>query len=277
MLEMAGLAPVPFAGLILSDYGCDVIRVDRCSPHNMDTLNRGKRSIALDLKRREGSSLLLRLIQASDVIIEPYRPGVMERMGLGPDLCLEQNPRLVYARLTGFGQNGPLSKKAGHDINYLAVSGLLSCLGPSSHAPSPPINLLCDFVGGSLFCVLGILSALIARQGTGRGQVVDASMVDGAAYLSTFLLTTQSLGLWSGGRGNNLLDGAAPFYSVYHTRDDRYLAVGALETQFYAQLLEGLGLCQTDLPAQMDRDSWPSLRETFQKVSSVVMLVHCVM
>ena len=272
MLEMAGLAPSPFAGLILSDYGCDVIRVDRCSPHNSDTLNRGKRSIALDLKKREGSSLLLRLIRASDVIIEPYRPGVMERMGLGPDLCLAQNPRLVYARLTWFGQSGPLSKKAGHDINYLAISGLLSCLGPSSHAPSPPINLLADFVGGSLFCVLGVLTSLISRQHTGRGQVVDASMVDGAAYLSTFLLTTQSLGMWSRGRGENLLDGGAPFYSVYRTRDDKYLAVGALEPQFYSQLLEGLGLCQTDLPAQMDPDAWPSLRETFQKVSFVMLV-----
>ncbi|XP_066273716.1 alpha-methylacyl-CoA racemase-like isoform X1 [Branchiostoma lanceolatum] len=267
VVELAGLAPAPFCGLILSDFGAKVTRVDKArAAMSMDMLGRGKRSVALNLKQPEGVDVLRRMCQKSDVLIEPFRAGVMERLGLGPDVLMKDNPGLIYARMTGFGQSGPFSQMAGHDINYISLSGMLSILGRKHENPIPPTNLLGDFAGGGLTCALGILMALFERTTSGKGQVIDANMVEGASYVGSFIWHTRFM--FSHERGENLLDTGAHFYETYKTKDGKYMAVGALEPQFYAQLLEGLGLTNEDLPPQMDRDSWPSMKERFATIFS---------
>ncbi|WP_432066244.1 CaiB/BaiF CoA transferase family protein [Streptomyces sp. C10-9-1] len=267
VLEVASLAPAPFACTLLADLGAQVLRVDRASDvdpdtrHSTDTLARGRSSIAVDLKHPEGAALVRRLTTTADVLVEGFRPGVAERLGIGPEECRAVNPRLIYGRMTGWGQSGPLAPHAGHDITYLAVSGALGFMGPHDQPPAPPVNLLGDFGGGGMLLALGILAALHERQRSGRGQVVDAAMVDGAALLTTALHGLRAAGQWTGSRGENLLDGGAPFYTTYETADGQYMAIGPLEEKFYAQLLTGLALTDDpDLPAQYDRERWPELR-----------------
>lgn len=267
VIELAGLAPAPFCGMILADFGARVIRVDRTKMSmTVDTQARGKQSVALNLKSPKGVAVLKQLCVQSDVVLEPYRKGVMEKMGLGPENLIKENPRLIYARLTGYGQDGSYAKAAGHDINYLAMSGLLSMLGRSSKKPHAPLNLMADFAGGGLMCAFGIVLALLERSRSGQGQIIDASMVEGAAYVGSFMWKSRSLGLWNHPRGENLLDGGAPFYDTYRTSDEKYVAVGAIEPQFYQQLLQGLDLDPADLPAQMSVSDWPKLRQTFTRV-----------
>ncbi|CAN9504527.1 unnamed protein product [Ophioblennius macclurei] len=264
VIELAGLAPAPFCGMILADFGAKVIRVDRTRvAMSMDRQARGKRSVAINLKSAEGVALLRKLCLQSDVVLEPYRKGVMEKLGLGPNELLKENPGLIYARLTGYGQTGSYATAAGHDINYLAMSGLLSRLGRSGENPYAPLNLLADFAGGGLTCAMGIVLALLERTKSGKGQVIDASMVEGAAYTGSFVWKSQGIGLWERPRGQNLLDTGAPFYDTYQTSDGKHMAVGALEPQFYAQLLKGLGLADADLPDQNDFSDWPELRRVF--------------
>ncbi|XP_013855128.1 alpha-methylacyl-CoA racemase, partial [Austrofundulus limnaeus] len=264
VIELAGLAPAPFCGMILADFGANVIRVDRTkAPTSLDTQARGKRSVAINLKSPDGVSLLRRLCAHSDVVLEPYRKGVMEKLGLGPNELLAENPRLIYARLTGYGQSGSYSAAAGHDINYIAMSGLLSRLGRSGEKPYAPLNLLADFAGGGLTCALGIVLALLERTKSGRGQIIDASMVEGAAYTGSFVWKSQSIGMWNRGRGENMLDSGAPFYDTYETLDGQYMAVGAIEPQFYKQLLKGLELDAGELPPQLSVSDWPELRRIF--------------
>ncbi len=266
VVEMAGLAPAPFCGMILADFGADVVRVDRVGSGSMDYLARGKRSVAVNLKDPAGVETVLRLVDRADVLLEPYRPGVMERLGLGPQIAGARNSRLVYARLTGFGQDGPYANMAGHDINYIALSGALSLLGRRGDTPLPPINLLGDFAGGGMLCALGIALALLERAQSGRGQVVDAAMVDGAAYLSTFIYKFRNAGMWRDERGTNLLDGGAPFYGSYRTKDEQFVSVGAIEPQFYAALLQGLGLDAAAMPHQMDQSNWDATAARFSAI-----------
>ena len=266
VIEMAGLAPVPYCGMILADFGADVVRVDRLGRKSADFLSRGKRSIAIDLKNPEGVETVLRLVEKADVLVEPFRPGVMERLGLGPEVAQARNERLIYARLTGFGQQGAYANMAGHDINYIATSGALGAIARVGERPLAPINLVGDFAGGGMLCAMGIAFALIERTRSNRGQVIDSAMVDGAANLATFLFKFREFGAWNDEPGTNLLDSGAPFYDTYETADGKYMAVGALEPQFYAAFLDGLGLASEDLPAQMDRSGWPTLRERFTAV-----------
>lgn len=255
VIEMAGLAPAPFCGMILADFGADVTRIDKAGATLIpDTLARGKKSVAVNLKRLEGADVVRKMCQKADVLIEPYRPGVMEKLGLGPDKLLKDNPRLIYSRLTGFGQSGPLAHKAGHDINYIATSGVLSMLGRRHEKPYPPINLVADFAGGGLTCALGILLALYERSVSGKGQVIDANMVQGSAYVSSFLFSTKHLMpvIWPGERGTNWLDGGSAFYGTYKTKDSKYMSVGSLEPQFYKALLKGLGLEKSEMPQSTD-------------------------
>lgn len=264
VIELAGLAPAPFCGMILADFGASVIRVDRTKAGMaLDTQGRGKRSLAINLKTAAGVGLLKKLCLQSDVVLEPYRKGVMEKLGLGPQELLRENPRLIYARLTGYGQSGPLSSAAGHDINYLAMSGLLSRLGRRDEKPYAPLNLVADFAGGGLACALGIVLALLERTKSGKGQVVDASMVEGAAYVGSFIWKSHRIGMWPNPRGQNMLDSGAPFYDTYATSDGKYMAVGAIEPQFYKELLKGLKLDSAELPSQMSFDEWPEVRRTF--------------
>lgn len=264
VIELAGLAPAPFCGMILADFGAKVIRVDRTKvPMSLDTQARGKRSVAINLKTTEGIALLRKLCIKSDVVLEPYRKGVMEKLGLGPHELLKENPRLIYARLTGYGQSGSYATAAGHDINYIAMSGLLSWLGRSGEKPYAPLNLLADFGGGGLTCALGIVLALLERTKSGKGQIIDASMVEGAAYMGSFLWKSRSIGLWNRSRGENMLDSGAPFYDTYQTLDGQFMAVGAIEPQFYKRLLKGLELDAGELPSQMSFDDWPELRRIF--------------
>lgn len=266
VIEMAGLAPAPYCGMILADFGAAVVRVDRVGGPDVDMLARGKRSIGVNLKHPDGVACLLRLIEQADVLLEPFRPGVMERLGLGPDIACQHNPRLIYARLTGYGQVGPYASMAGHDINYIAISGALSTIGRRNEKPLAPINLLGDFAGGGMTCALGILLALIERSRSGQGQVIDAAMVDGAAYLATFLYKFRSTGFWSDERGTNLLDGAAPYYDTYRTKDGQYMSVGAIEPQFYAALLQGLGLDPATMPNQNSRTHWEETASKFTEI-----------
>ncbi|XP_043831208.1 alpha-methylacyl-CoA racemase [Dromiciops gliroides] len=263
VLELAGLAPGPHCGMILADFGAQVMRVDRPGHRGVTWMARGKRSLALDLKRPAGASVMRRLCRQSDVLLEPFRPGVMEKIGLGPEILQKENPRLIYARLSGFGQLGRLSKAAGHDINFLALSGVLSKLGRSSETPYAPLNLLADFGGGSLTCALGIVLALYERTQSGKGQVIDANMVEGTAYLSSFLWHSQNAGLWSQPRGKNVLDSGAPFYETYRTSDGKFMAVGAIEPQFYALLINGLGLNSDELPDQLSLSDWEEMKKKF--------------
>ncbi|XP_058850515.1 alpha-methylacyl-CoA racemase-like isoform X1 [Acipenser ruthenus] len=264
VIELAGLAPAPFCGMILSDFGAKVIRVDRTKASmTVDVQSRGKQSVALDIKKPEGAAVLKRLCVESDVLIEPFRNGVMEKLGLGPNEILKDNPRLIYARLTGFGQSGSYAKVAGHDINYVAMSGLLSMLGRHNENPYAPLNLLADFAGGGLICAMGIVLALLERVKSGQGQVIDTSMVEGAAYVGSFLWKSQNLGLWNRSRGENMLDSGAPFYETYKTADGKYMAVGAIEPQFYEELIKGLDLDSSQLPLQMSFSDWPELKRIF--------------
>ncbi|KAM8744372.1 alpha-methylacyl-CoA racemase [Acanthopagrus schlegelii] len=264
VIELAGLAPAPFCGMILADFGAKVIRVDRTKvAMSLDTQARGKKSVAINLKTSEGVALLRKLCVQSDVVLEPYRKGVMEKLGLGPQELLKENPRLIYARLTGYGQSGSYASAAGHDINYLAMSGLLSRLGRSGEKPYAPLNLLADFAGGGLTCAMGIVLALLERTKSGKGQIIDASMVEGAAYVGSFVWKSRKIGMWDNSRGQNMLDSGAPFYDTYETSDGKYMAVGAIEPQFYRELIKGLELEAGDLPPQMSLNDWPELRRIF--------------
>ena len=262
VLEFAGLGPGPHAAMVLADLGADVLSVNRSADDvdDADFLLRGRTTTVLDLKSDAGREQALRLAGAADVLIDPFRPGVLERLGLGPENCLTANPRLVYARMTGWGQDGPLAPRAGHDINYIALTGVLNAIGHAGERPVPPMNLVGDFGGGSMFLLTGILAALWERERSGAGQVVDAAMVDGISVLSQMIWSFRAAGRWSDQRGTNPLDSGAPYYDTYECADGRYVAVGAVEPRFFAELLDGLGLSAADLPAQRDRDGWPKLR-----------------
>jgi alpha-methylacyl-CoA racemase len=263
IVELGGIGPAPFAAMLLADLGADVVRVDGPGGElRVDILDRGKRSVAADLKTETGRETVLSLLDRADALIEGFRPGVAERLGVGPGAALARNPRLVYGRMTGWGQHGPLAGTAGHDITYLAVSGALDAIGRSGGPPQVPLNLVGDFGGGSLYLVVGLLAALREASRTGRGQVVDAAIVDGVAHLSTLFHGLAAAGQWQAGRGTNLLDTGAPFYDVYPAADGRYLAVGALEPRFYAEFVRLLEPGD-DLPDQYDRAGWPTLRARF--------------
>nr|WP_278259539.1 CoA transferase [Nocardioides convexus] len=259
VVQVASLAPAPFGCMVLADLGAEVIRVERSGGGDAlavpsGYLDRGQRSIAVDLKSPEGAEVLLALVEDADVLVEGFRPGVMERLGVGPDECLRRNPGLVYARLTGYGQDGPMAAAAGHDINYIAMSGALEPVGRAGERPYAPLNTVADFAGGGFLLVIGVLAALQERQRSQEGQVVDVSMVDGSALLTTFLHGMESAGLWTHERGTNFFDGGAAFYDTYACADARYVAVGAVEPQFYALLLDRLGLADADLPHPFDTD-----------------------
>ncbi|MCM3885568.1 CaiB/BaiF CoA-transferase family protein [Frankia sp. R82] len=264
VVELAGIGPGPHAAMVLADLGADVVRVERPGTGQpTDQTLRNRRWIRVDLKDPAGRTTVLDLLDRADVLLEGYRPGVAERLGLGPPICLARNPRLVYGRMTGWGQAGPLADRAGHDINYLSLTGLLHAIGPADRPPVPPLNLVGDFGGGSMLLVCGVLAALWQRSVSGVGQVVDAAMVDGASVLAQPMWALRGTGLWTDDREANTLDGAAPFYSTYTCSDSRYVAVGALEPQFYALLLAGLDLVGETLPGQYDRAGWPVLRARF--------------
>lgn len=266
VVEMAGLGPCPFAGMFLAELGADVVKIDRpggngwfTGQEHLDLFNRGKRSVLVDLKHSDGNEVVLQLAEKADVFLEGYRPGVAERLGFGPEACMERNPGLVYGRMTGWGQDGPLSLTAGHDIDYISLTGALDAIGNAGGPPTIPLNLVGDFGGGGNYLVIGVLSALLERQRSGLGQVIDAAIVDGAAHLLSGIHTMLAVGGWTGGRGENLLDGGAPFYTVYETLDGGYLAVGAIEPKFYAEFVSRLGV-NLDVAEQNDRRSWPSTR-----------------
>jgi alpha-methylacyl-CoA racemase len=266
VLELAGIGPVQLTGMLLADMGAQVIRIDRLQGSDVlgldyEILDRGRRSVALDLRRPEAVEAVLCLIEQSDVLIEGYRPGVMERLGIGPDVALARNPRLVYGRATGWGQSGPLARTAGHDINYIAVSGALHAIGTPESGPVIPLNLVGDFGGGGMLLGIGVLGALHERQRSGRGQVVDAAMTDGTAMLLGMIYSLRAAGKWSNQRQANLLDGGAPFYATYCCADDRWIAVGALEPKFYSTLLRALGLDEPVFREQMNRAMWPRLKQ----------------
>ncbi|HJX42235.1 MAG TPA: CaiB/BaiF CoA-transferase family protein, partial [Geodermatophilus sp.] len=269
VVELGGIGPGPHAAMVLADLGADVVRVERPSGGlsvgrgGRDAVLRGRRPVAADVKTAGGLDLVLSLVGHADVLLDVFRPGVAERLGLGPETCLERNPGLVYARMTGWGQDGPWAGRAGHDVNYLSLTGTLAALGHPGEAPRAPLNLVADYAGGSMLLLVGVLAALHERSRSGRGQVVDAAMVDGVALVSQLMWSMRGQGVWSDRPGTNLLDGGAPFYDVYRCADGRFVAVGALEPQFYAALLDGLGLAGADLPAQSDRGGWPRLREAF--------------
>ncbi|MBV9395916.1 MAG: CoA transferase [Methylobacteriaceae bacterium] len=265
---MAGIGPGPFCAMLLGDMGADVIRIDRIGGSDLgvpmrkstDFVARNRRSIALDLKQPQAIEIALNLIERADGLIEGFRPGVMERLGLGPDICLKRNNRLVYGRMTGFGQEGPLSQAAGHDINYIALTGALASIGERGRKPVPPLNLIGDYGGGSLYLAIGILAGILRARATGEGDVVDAAMVDGAASLMTIFYSLKASGRWDDERGNNILDGGAPWYDTYETRDGLYLAVGAIEGKFFQELARRIGLDQEDVQRQHEREHWPALR-----------------
>jgi alpha-methylacyl-CoA racemase len=269
VVELAGIGPGPHAAMILGDLGADVVRIERPGSSggtpkgNPDATLRNRRSVAANLKTDDGRELVLRLVAKADVLIEGYRPGVTERLGLGPEECAKVNERLVYARMTGWGQTGPRSQQAGHDINYISLNGVLHSIGRAGERPVPPLNLVGDFGGGSMFLLVGILAALWERRISGKGQVVDAAMIDGSSVLSQMVWGMRANGLWTDERGTNMLDGGAPYYDTYTCADGRYVAVGAIEPQFYAALLAGLRLDAADLPSQNDRNGWPELRNRF--------------
>jgi alpha-methylacyl-CoA racemase len=272
VVELAGLAPAPFATTVLADLGADVVRVDRAKPgfdvvaFPHDPLSRARRWIGVDTKAPAGRDIVLRLVEDADVLIEGFRPGVTERLGIGPDDCLHRNPRLVYGRITGWGQDGPLAQAAGHDINYIGLAGALEPIGRAGERPVPPLNLLGDFGGGGLLLAMGVLAALVERSTSGRGQVVDASMVDGAALLTAGLHGLRNIGAWNRPRGANMLDGGAPFYDTYETSDGRYVAVGAIEERFWAGLLEVLEIDSAEVAGRLDPEQWPAVREKLAAV-----------
>lgn len=269
VLEITGLGPGPLCGMLLSDLGAHVVRVDRINNDRMfaateprfDVMARGRSSIAVDLKSEAGAEVVLRLAETADAIFEGMRPGVAEKLGIGPDACLARNPSIVYGRMTGWGQEGPWAGMAGHDIDYLALTGLLHAIGGREGPPTIPLNLVADFGGGGLMLAFGIVCALLEAKMSGRGQVVDAAMVDGASTLGTMLFGFAAAGIWRPERGTNFLDGGAPFYAVYETSDGEHMAVGAIEPQFYAVLLDLLGLPDEDAASQWDTSLWQSTRE----------------
>ncbi len=263
VVELAGIGPGPFCAMLLADMGAEVIRLDRpgAPPGDpRDVVQRGRRRLALDLKRLEGVAAALRLIEGADALVEGFRPGVTERLGLGPEACLARNPRLVYGRMTGWGQEGPLASSAGHDINYIALSGALWAIGRAGERPVPPLNLVGDYGGGGMLLALGIAAALFEARGSGKGQVVDAAMTDGAAQLMAPIYGALAMGRWRNVRGSNRLDGAAPWYDTYECGDGRYLAVGPIEPQFFAAMLEKLGLDPARFAGRDDPERWPALR-----------------
>lgn len=270
-VEIAGIGPGPLAGTMLADMGAEVIRVDRPVPSAIEAMvppryavhSRSRRSVTVDLRSSEGVEIVLKLVESAAGLIEGFRPGVAERLGIGPEACLARNPALVYGRITGWGQDGPLAKAAGHDINYIALTGALHAIGRPGQAPVPPLNLVGDYGGGGMLLAYGMLCGVISAARTGIGQVVDAAMVDGTALLLGFISGMGAGGMWREERGTNLLDGGAPFYDVYETADGRYVSVGSLEPQFYGKLIETLGLAGEDLPAQADEARWPELRDRF--------------
>ena len=265
VIELQGIGPAPYCGMMLADMGAEIIRVDRssnvgASAPRVDILARGRKSIGVDLKNPQGVDCVLRLIESADVLIEGFRPGVMERLGLGPEVCLARNAGLVYGRMTGWGQTGPMAHVAGHDINYIALSGALHAIGEAGGKPVPPLNLVGDFGGGGMLLAFGVLAALIERNNSGAGQVVDAAMTDGSALLMNAVFGLMHAGVWQE-RGSNLLDTGSHFYNTYETKDGKYVSVGSIEPQFYALLLEKSGLGErADLPRQMERAAWPELQ-----------------
>ncbi len=263
VVEAGGIGPTPYCGMLLADLGATVIRLHRPGTSGADMFDRGKHVVECDLKTETGNSLARRLLAVADIVIEGFRPGVMERFGLGPEETMADNPRLVYGRMTGWGQYGPRSATAGHDINYLALAGVLGAIGTAERSV-PPLNLVADFGGGAMFLAVGVLAATIARASTGKGQVVDAAMVDGVAHLSSMFHVAITQGWWVDARESNLLDGAAPFYTTYRCADGGDVAVGALEPQFFASLIEGLGIEESF--DQMDRGQWPRMRQTFARM-----------
>ena len=268
VLELAGIGPGPFCAMLLADMGADVLRLDRIEPADLglplepryDVLSRGRRSIALDLKRAGAIEMVLSLAEKADVLIEGFRPGVAERLGLSPEACFARNPRLVYGRVTGWGQHGPLAHAPGHDINYIALCGALHAIGAGEGAPVPPLNLVGDYGGGAMYLAFGILCALVERHSSGRGQVIDAAMSDGAASLMTIFYARMAAGRWHDERASNAIDGGSPWYGVYETADGKYISIGAIEGRFYARLLDLLGLDSAFLPQQHDRARWGELR-----------------
>ena len=267
LIEVAGIGPGPMAAMMLGDLGADVIRVDRANPGGLALVreprfqvhNRSRRSVAVDLRKPGGAEVVLRLAERADGLMEPFRPGVAERLGIGPDACLARNPRLVYGRMTGWGQEGPLAGAAGHDINYIALAGALHAIG-TPETPVPPLNLVGDYGGGGMLLAFGMVCGLLEAGRSGKGQVVDAAMVDGTALLMGAAFGMHAAGLWSDRRGENILDGGAPYYNVFETRDGKHVCVGSIEPQFYALLLKKTGLAESDLPAQNDRGAWPAMR-----------------
>ena len=272
IVEMAGIGPAPFAGMMLADMGADVLRIDRREAANLgidrpDRFNftaRGKRSVAVDLKRPEGIGCVLDLVGRADALIEGFRPGVMERLGLGPEPCLSRNPRLVFGRLTGWGQDGPLAQAAGHDLNFISLSGVLDAIGRAGQPPTPPLNLVGDFGGGGMLLAFGVVCAILKARETGLGQVVDAAAADGAALLAAPVMGLRGAGLWEGGRGENILDGGAPHYDVYRCADGLYVSVAPIEGKFRAILLRLIGLSEADFPDVADRANWPAARRLLE-------------
>jgi len=269
VVEIAGIGPGPFAAMLLADMGADVLRIDRAgavapvaedTPPPLDLLNRGRRSIGVDLKTEGGSEVVLRLVERADAFIEGFRPGVAERLGIGPNDCLARNERLVYGRMTGWGQDGPMAAAAGHDLNYIALAGALHPIGRAGSPPPPPLNLIGDFGGGALYLAFGIVCGVLEARTSGQGQVVDAAMVDGAAHLTTMFHSMKAMGFWSDERESNLLDGGAHFYDTYETSDGKFVSIAPLEPKFYAELRALAGLDDEDWGAQMDRSRWPEMK-----------------
>ena len=270
IVEMAGLGPAPFCAMLLSDMGADVVRIDREGGSNpldleIDVLNRGRRSVALNLKTPEGIATALALIARADAVIEGYRPGVMERLGLGPEECLAKNPRLVYGRMTGWGQAGPLAHAAGHDINYIALTGVLDAIG-TDESVTPPLNLVGDFGGGALYLAFGVVCALLEARASGKGQVVDAAMVDGAAHLMTMMYGLAQQGKWTDKRQDNLLDGGAHFYGAFECADGKWIAIGSIEPQFYRLLLDTLGIDPDTEGVSQSKENWQRMREQLRQI-----------
>jgi alpha-methylacyl-CoA racemase len=273
IVEIAGIGPGPFAAMILSDLGADIVRVERAqavtgdfSRENKEVIYRGRRSVGVNLKNPDGVEAVMRLVEQADALIEGFRPGVTERLGIGPDSCLARNPKLVYGRMTGWGQDGPYAMAAGHDINYIALAGALAHMGRAGGKPTPPMNLIGDFGGGGMFLALGVVSAILEARGSGAGQVVDAAMIDGSASLMAMIWGLRAMGVWDERLGENVLDTGAPFYDTYETADGKFIALGSLEPQFYAELLARTGLDAEDLPAQMNREGWTVLRNRFTEL-----------
>tara|TARA_B100000929_G_scaffold59856_1_gene45238 strand:+ start:3111 stop:4241 length:1131 start_codon:yes stop_codon:yes gene_type:complete len=270
IIEMAGIGPGPFCGMVLADLGAEIIKVDRASAigtgSKQEASNRGKKSIAVDLKSEEGVEVVFKLVEKADAIFEGFRPGVMERLGLGPNDCLKRNERIVFGRMTGWGQEGPLAKAAGHDINYISLSGALAAIGRPGSPPVPPLNLVGDFGGGGMLLALGLVAALFESKQSKKGQVVDAAMTDGSALLMTMIYTMQSLGMWKTTMGSNLLDGGSHFYDTYECEDGKFISIGSIEPQFYELLCQIAELDKSIFGKQMSRDSWPKQKEEIKKI-----------